>query len=210
MARPSLAQQERQALCDLFDELGPDAPTLCEGWTTHDLAVHLVVRERRPDAAPGILVPPLAGLTDRAMAGEKRRHTYAQTVQRVRSGPPIGPWRLLDAALNLQEYVVHHEDVRRPNGQGPRPEAEDVQGAVAGALRRQSRIIAFRLKGLGLEIDLGRHGTIPVKQAEPRARLVGDPIEAALYVTGRKGAAQVELGGPPEAVERLGRAELGL
>ncbi len=41
-------QRERAELCDLFDELGPDAPTLCGDWTTADLAAHLVVRERNP------------------------------------------------------------------------------------------------------------------------------------------------------------------
>ena len=37
--------RERLELCDLLLELGPDAPTLCEGWTTADLAAHLVLRE---------------------------------------------------------------------------------------------------------------------------------------------------------------------
>ncbi len=60
-----LAQQERQGLCDLFVELGPDAPTLCDGWTASDLAAHLVVRERRPDSGPGLVWPPLAGYTDK-------------------------------------------------------------------------------------------------------------------------------------------------
>ena len=41
----------------------PDAPTLCEGWKTRDLAAHLVVRERRPDATLGIAVPFLADYT---------------------------------------------------------------------------------------------------------------------------------------------------
>jgi uncharacterized protein (TIGR03083 family) len=49
-AAPTLARAERAALCDLFDEVGPDAPTLCAGWTTRDLAAHLVIRERRADA----------------------------------------------------------------------------------------------------------------------------------------------------------------
>jgi uncharacterized protein (TIGR03085 family) len=56
MSNGDLAQLERSRLCDLFLEVGPDQPTLCEGWTTADLAAHLVIRERRPDAAPGILV----------------------------------------------------------------------------------------------------------------------------------------------------------
>ena len=47
------ARAERASLCDLLAEVGPDAPTLCEGWTTALLAAHLVVRERRPDGGPG-------------------------------------------------------------------------------------------------------------------------------------------------------------
>ena len=46
----NLAKSERAALADLFVTLGPDQPTLCEGWDTKDLLVHLLVRERRPDA----------------------------------------------------------------------------------------------------------------------------------------------------------------
>ncbi len=55
MANADLAQLERGRLCDLFLEVGPDSPTLCEGWTTADLAAHLVIRERKPLAAPGIV-----------------------------------------------------------------------------------------------------------------------------------------------------------
>ena len=54
------ANVERRALCDTFERVGPDAPTLCSPWLTRDLAAHLVVRERRPDAAAGIWVPGLA------------------------------------------------------------------------------------------------------------------------------------------------------
>ena len=42
------AKRERLLLADLLETAGPDAPTLCEGWTTRDLAAHVVVRERRP------------------------------------------------------------------------------------------------------------------------------------------------------------------
>src|SRR5215467_11727435 len=61
----SYARDERAALCALFDETGPQAPTLCAGWRTADLAAHLVLRERRPDAAVGILGGPLARHTQR-------------------------------------------------------------------------------------------------------------------------------------------------
>ena len=59
------AQRERAALVQTLRAVGPDAPTLCEGWTTRDLAAHLVVRERRLDATLGIMVPFLAGYTEK-------------------------------------------------------------------------------------------------------------------------------------------------
>jgi len=43
---------ERAQLSDLFDELGPEAPTLLAPWTTRDLAAHLVLRERDYLAGP--------------------------------------------------------------------------------------------------------------------------------------------------------------
>ncbi|MGZ4563838.1 MAG: maleylpyruvate isomerase N-terminal domain-containing protein, partial [Mycobacterium sp.] len=57
MAGVSLDARERRALCDLFDELGPSAPTLIEGWTAHDLAAHLVLRERDVVAGPCLVLP---------------------------------------------------------------------------------------------------------------------------------------------------------
>jgi hypothetical protein len=50
---PPFDAQERRALCDLFEELGADVPTLLNGWTANDLATHLVLRERDLIAALG-------------------------------------------------------------------------------------------------------------------------------------------------------------
>jgi len=82
------SREERLALCDLLDATGPDAPTLCEGWLTRDLAAHLVLRERRPDAAAGVLGGPLAGHTERVQRRLAERRTYAQLVRAFRDGPP--------------------------------------------------------------------------------------------------------------------------
>ncbi|PZA20241.1 maleylpyruvate isomerase N-terminal domain-containing protein, partial [Modestobacter versicolor] len=49
-----VSRSERAALADLLEQLGPDQPTCCEGWTTQDMATHLVLRDRRPDAMPGL------------------------------------------------------------------------------------------------------------------------------------------------------------
>ena len=115
MAATTPARRERHELCDLFDALGPDEPTLCAGWTTRDLAAHLVVRERRPDAGLGIVWPAFAGHTER-LRRDEAAHRYAEIVERVRSGPPRwSPMHFepIDAVTNSVEFFVHHEDVRR-------------------------------------------------------------------------------------------------
>src|SRR4051794_10763313 len=108
------ARTERQALCDTLDAIGPDAPTLDEGWTARDLAAHLVLRESRPDASLGIVLAPFAGWTDRVQRGIAAGD-WPALVQRLRSGPPHwSPYSLpgVDERVNLVELVVHHEDVR--------------------------------------------------------------------------------------------------
>src|SRR5262245_11640860 len=84
----SYARDERTALCALLDETGPGAPTLCEGWRTVDLAAHLVMRERRPDAAAGLMGGPLAGHTRRVTELLSTRTPFPHLVQLIRSGPP--------------------------------------------------------------------------------------------------------------------------
>ena len=112
MPELSLAQHERATICDLFSELGPEAPTLCKGWTTADLAAHLVVRERRPDSGPGIVWPRLAGYTDKVRLAARDRSSYEELVESVRTGPPK-LLRPVDGPMNTIEFFIHVEDVRR-------------------------------------------------------------------------------------------------
>src|SRR5690349_5274014 len=85
-------RRERAALCDTLERLGPDAPTLCAGWTTADLAAHLVVRERDPRSGPGIVAGDAFGgrfgrYTEKLMGREKAKG-YPALLARLRSGPP--------------------------------------------------------------------------------------------------------------------------
>src|SRR5262245_54248525 len=119
-----VASAEREQLSDLFLEVGPDAPTLCEGWQTRDLAAHLVLRDRRPDASGGIMFPALAARTERVQA-EYAAKPWEELVELVRTGPPrwspfsLGP---VNDLVNGAEYFIHHEDVRRAvDGWEPRP-----------------------------------------------------------------------------------------
>jgi uncharacterized protein (TIGR03085 family) len=135
---PSLAKTERAALCDLLLVAGPDAPTLCEGWSTRDLAAHLVIREGRPDAAAGVVVSQLAGYTKLVQERAARR-SFMDLVKTIRTGPPFwNPMRIgpIAEAVNGLEFLVHHEDVRRAQPDWVPRELEDwEQDAIWDRLR---------------------------------------------------------------------------
>jgi uncharacterized protein (TIGR03085 family) len=206
-----LDARERRELCDLFEELGPDAPTLCEGWATIDLAAHLVVRERDLRAAPGLLLggrfeATLDRLMDRAKATG-----YRSLVDRVRNGPPIGPMAIpgLRTVLNLNEYVVHHEDVRRANGLGPRTDRPDLQDALWSLLRNGARFLLRRVHGA--KVRLQRPGGEAVSSGRgPEVVVTGEPVDLVLYLFGREQVAAVKITGDPEAQQRLSDAPKGI
>ena len=213
---PDVDQRERAALCDLFDELGPDAPTLCGEWTTADLAAHLVVRERNPLSAPGILLGGrFEGTTEKLMERELDRHGYAGVVERVRTGPPLGPMALrpVGRLANTIEYVVHHEDVRRPAGGGPRPDDTALQDGVWSLLRRGARLLVAPGRLGSTALRLVRPGHDPVRasgRGDGGAVLTGDPVEILLYLYGRKPQADVALTGDPTAVAAVEAASFGI
>lgn len=201
-----LAQAERQALCDLLVELGPDAPTLCEGWTTADLAAHLVVRERRPDSGPGIVWPALASYTDRVRRAERDRSSFEDLVATVRKGPPL-LLRAFDGAMNTVEFFIHLEDVRRAQ---PEWEPRSLSAALDDAL--WARVGAGGMaKRVGARVELASPGR-DSKEAGSGQRLVvrGPPGELTLFAAGRQAASRVEVTGDPELVERLRTARLGI
>lgn len=207
---PSIARAERAALSDLLESLGPDAPTLCEGWDTRDLAAHLVVRERRMDAAPGIVLRPLAGHLESVTRGYAAK-PYGELVTLVRKGPPaLSPFRLpkVDPLLNTTEYFVHHEDVRRAQpGWAPRDLPARVQGALWRVVRARGPV-AFRRVGCGVVLTRPDGESFVARSGEPAAVLTGEPQELLLYLFGRRDHARVEVSGPAEAVDALRRATL--
>jgi uncharacterized protein (TIGR03085 family) len=204
-----LAQSERQALCNLLEDRGPLAPTLCEGWTTSDLAAHLFVRENRPLASPGILFAPLADVTGHAMDKAKRELGYGGLITRIRGGPPF-PLRLIDAQMNIMEYFVHFEDVRRAEaGWEPRDDPA-LDAELWKMVKRGARVMARRMRDAGLELVAHGHGTVVARSLQPRAVVTGGPQELVLLLSGRQSAARVEIEGPVAAQEALARARLGI
>lgn len=204
----SFAQSERVALADLFLEVGPDAPTLCEGWAARDLAAHLVVRERRPDAALGIVVKPLAGYTDSVQRG-KAHGDYQRLVATVRSGPPF-PLTFVDAQMNTAEYFVHHEDVRRAqDGWEPRALDPRQEAALWRILQAQGRML-FRHSPVGVVLELPDGRSRVAKGGQPSVTLVGPASELVLYAFGRTGHTRVRVEGDPETVSRFSGTSLGV
>jgi uncharacterized protein (TIGR03085 family) len=211
------ARLERERLSDLMLEVGPDAPTLCGEWTTRDLAAHLVVRERRPDAAAGIMISKLAGHTESVQAKVATR-PWDELVATVRSGPPkLSPTRLdaIDVAVNTIEFFVHHEDVRRAtDGWEVRDLDEPLVRDLHRALTRMARLLARRSPtGLVAEptdvVDPALT-TITVKDASPTVTVRGPIGELVLFLYGRGDHAEVRFDGPDDAVAAVRSTSFGV
>lgn len=205
------AQQERDQLCDLFVEVGPEVPTLCEGWNAADLAAHLVVRERRPDAALGILAAPFERHGDRVRQQFAAR-PFDELVELVRTGPPrLSPFGIpgVDRLANTMEYFIHHEDVRRTNGGGPRELPAEQVDQLWDVIARMSKMMLRKAPaGVELRSDDGR--SVVARRAEPTVVVTGPVGELALFIYGRQDAAVVELDGPADAVDAVRTASFGI
>lgn len=205
---------ERLALCDLFDQLGPDQPTLCDGWTTHDLAVHLHVREADPLAGPGIMIPAFSETTERRMARAKAKYSFTEIVDLVRNGPPtftIYSIPGLGHSLNTTEYFVHHEDVRRAQ---PDFAVRDLPADQQQALWKQVKLAAKTMtrkapSGLVLRLPDGTESVARRPGGQGSVTVTGEPAELVLFTFGRQAVAKVELTGDPEIVERLKSTPFG-
>ncbi len=209
----SYAERERALLADDLAAAGPDAPTLCAGWTTADLAAHVVVRERRPDSGLGLLLPPLAGYTDRVRDATKRRHPYPELVALVRQRPWWSPISnpLVDEMANGVEFFVHHEDVRRGGGPvEPRPLPADQERMLWGRLGPLARIILRRTTAAVRLVAPGYGTRSAGSPAGPVVTITGPPGALLLFVHGRQAAARVDLDGPAPEVAALRQARLGV
>ncbi|GAC1635750.1 MAG: TIGR03085 family metal-binding protein [Mycobacterium sp.] len=180
------AQRERSALVDTMRAVGPDAPTLCGDWTTRDLAAHLVVRERRLDATPGIMIPALAGYTANVQRHVAESTDWDELLDKIASGPPLySPFKLFDQVANMGEMFIHHEDVRRAQtGWEPRR----LDGGTAKALGRgigiMTRLTLGRVPArVSLRTPDGK--TLTTVGNGPELAVTGEISELTLFVAGR-------------------------
>lgn len=207
------ATLERRRFADELIAVGPDAPTLCGDWTTRDLAAHIVLRDRRPDAMPGVLVKAFAGYTEKVQRRIATRE-WADIVADVRDGAPLlSPTRLdaVDRLVNTTEFFVHLEDVRRAqSGWSARRLPDDLIDDLHAALGRSSKLFARKAPaGIILRPDDGRTA-VEANGGSPMVTVSGPVAELVLWIFGRQAHARVEYDGPAEAVEALRSASFGI
>ena len=190
-------------------QLGPDAPTLCKGWTAQDLAVHLFIRENQPHKAAGYVVPALKSVTEAAERVVKQR-AYEDVVRAWAAGPPVYI-KPLDRFINVSENFIHHEDVRRGRGEiTPREFSRAVDAKLMDAAKLMGKLA---LKSTDIPVILtppnlpavtlgGKRGV--AERGDRVVRVKGEPGELLLWVTGRD-AVVVEVEGDPADIRAVKR-----
>jgi uncharacterized protein (TIGR03085 family) len=201
----------RAQLASALADAGPDAPTLCEGWQSRHLAAHLVLREHSPVAGAGIVVPALAGHTERVISQladtARSEDGYRGLVSRVANEPAAwSPMSWAGEQVNLVEYFVHTEDVRRGAGPvSPRAlEPEHVEALWRSLVRGASMFYRRVPTGIVLVRPDGvRHHVRRAPNGHGTVVLRGDVGELLLHAFGRGRAADVQIEGAPADVEAL-------
>jgi len=204
----SFARSERLALCDEALAVGSDAPTLCTGWTVKDLLVHLLIRERRPWAVPGLFVRRLSPLMARAEA-EFAAQPLEDLVVRLRDPRPT-PYAVdaVERAVNTIEFFVHHEDVRRAQ---PSWRARPLSPGAERDLWRALRVLGrglVRPAGVPVVVSDGTTSATLRRGPDP-ARVTGAVGELVLFLFGRAAHDDLTFDGPPAKVAALRSAKLG-
>jgi uncharacterized protein (TIGR03085 family) len=199
------ARLEREGLADDLLSVDPDAPTLCDGWTAHDLAAHVVTRERRGDAAPGIMIKAFAGWTEHVRRQYRDRYPHADLVQMFRRDPWWSPMHIppLDEMTNLLEFFVHREDVRRAQ---PDWQPRSLDPGLERALwQRVPWLAKFRLHALRATVTVSApgFGSVRAGAGGPEVQLTGPPGELVLYFFGRPEVARIEVTGADEVAQKL-------
>ena len=200
--------EEQDALVQTLRSANPDASTLCDGWDVRRLVAHLVQREQ--DAVSGLKdavarkppgqEPGLSKLAERA----RSPYGYARLIDRFVAGAPAwSPMSWAAEKINFVEYVIHHEDVRRggPDPLEPRTLPEAEQDAVWQQLGMFARL-GLRKAPVGVRLATP-DGKTRVVKAGDGVTLTGEPVELALWVSGRRAPARVAVTGSPDAIEKF-------
>jgi uncharacterized protein (TIGR03085 family) len=198
---------EHRALADTLTAVGPEAPTLVEGWTSTELAAHLASLELLgglPLFVGRQLISrvhprPTEGSRQMAERGLERARAkgYAWCVARARS-PHRLPLRGAGGPVAIFEVYVHHQDVLRPaDDLPPRAAPRELESSLPWLLAFHGR----RLDDVHLcvETDAGAHET----GAGAPIVVRGEVGEVVLWLAGRGPHCSVEVEGDAAVLDRL-------
>lgn len=225
---------QRDELVAMLTALTPAqwaAQTLCDGWNAKDLVAHLIVRERNPLAAIGLIFPPFKPIHDRAMDRLATR-SPKELLRALRAGPP---WWARIGQIDLAEDWIHTQDIIRghANEADPTneltPDSGDEHPFLVVALGRACDRFApfvlrqvpgpFRLMLTDQHLWLRTWLVRPQNQTAIRAAnaniapdvtVTGSIGEVLLYLTGRGPHARVTLTGDPTLIHALDRNLSGI
>jgi uncharacterized protein (TIGR03085 family) len=206
----SLAKRERVAISQLLRKLGPDAPTLCEGWNSFDLLVHLVSRETRPDAAIGLVVPALSSYTSKVAQDIKSRG-FENLITEFEHGPKRTSFFALPGVDNLAnsfEFLIHHEDLLRGQPDySPRTLDEDDKKLIWKRFTQSGKLLMRKAKvGIIAQSD---QGTYTIKSGNSCVTMKGEVIDLLLFAYGRKAHVNIEFEGEESAIRILKETKFG-
>ena len=113
----------------------------------------------------------------------------------------------MDAQQNFVEHFVHHEDIRRANGMGPRDFSARIKQQMHSylkllakvALRNSTRPVIMQPEGLPRIVAADKHGV--ADKGDAVVRVSGEVGELILWSFGRD-AAEVTLEGDAKAAVR--------
>ncbi len=210
MSATEVLLRERAALCDTLDKVGPEAPTLCEGWLTLDLAAHLVAREARSDAALGLVLPGPFAAPPAARHGslqdEGLRGTRRNAAHRPAGDAPQGTTR---DRQRERELRAPRRCAARASGEGPRPLDAEFDDLFWRVLGFGARLARRRVKGVALVLRTPDGREHVVSKDGPQVTLTAPPGELSLFMSGRKEAAIVTHEGDPAAYAIVLAADFG-
>ena len=198
-----LVHAERAALIDDLaglDDAAWEQPSLCAGWTVHDVVAHLVDVARSTRLGFAVDMVRAAFDFDRQNArgiDRARGGSPAETLQRLReaamrTSTPIAP---LDT--RLVEEVVHGEDIRRPLGINH----TYAQETVVRSLRQQVRTSTAFGGARELVADVRLVATDADLAIGAGPDVSGTALALLLAVSGRRVALD-ELDGPLSGLRR--------
>jgi uncharacterized protein (TIGR03085 family) len=206
----SLAKRERVAISQLLRKLGPEAPTLCEGWNSFDLLVHLVSRETRPDAAIGIVLPIFSSWTTKVSQDIKSRG-FENLIAEFEQGPKNTSFFAIPGVDNLAnsfELLIHHEDLLRgQTDYSPRTLDEDDKKLIWKRFTQSGKLLMRKAKvGIIAQSD---QGTYTIKSGQSCVTMKGEVIDLLLFAYGRKAHVNIEFEGEESAIRILKETKFG-